>query len=331
MLQPLQTVRQIEVRTLVMLLMLGGPIITLLILLAPGNRPSVRGASTGLPASSRGQTEPVVRSAEGVDENQDPRTSDQKAAQVMRADMEREASNASIEQAHWAKAQTILGVVGGFVGLGLLVYTHLTLKEAKMAAFIAATALEMADRAWIKISPEIRLKEIDESGVKVELTALMTNVGGTAAQHVRLIVGAIPYFRGIPQTRHWEIINGTTQPNKPDDVILPTETIERKIDVELGWDEIERSLRSRGIALGRHDDCPVEIVVAGAIRYTHGRSSGGLQLPPIYRNTLFHALLDGSKTVLQVILTTSRMAERQGHAPASVDFKPVPDWNHYAD
>ena len=119
-------VRSIRLRQIVPLFVLGVPIVALMFLLAPHSSQrniqdeAARGGSQRTENRNQGTTLPNRTNVEPPVRNADQEKSEQE-----KADLERRGIVAAEEQASAARWQTALGIVGFFIAMAVLVYTHL--------------------------------------------------------------------------------------------------------------------------------------------------------------------------------------------------------------
>lgn len=220
--------------------------------------------------------------------------------------------------AHRDAPQWALVVLGGitFMFLGWQAWeTRKAAQAARLGAGIAATALEHANRPWVKVASTVHLLSIKNSEISFVLELLLDNVGESAAQHMRVVAGLIPWTASLNQrAEENRIINDRTLQSSEEDVLLPTDKLTRRIVVRL---TVER--------------WPMRPVLIGAVRYTHGQSSSGTRLPGIAHVTLFHGEIVCRRDGLNTAIQLTNDFKQQWPYGYHFTLEPLPDWRSYAD
>jgi hypothetical protein len=194
---------------------------------------------------------------------------------------------------------------------------------AKTQAGVAMYAVEHADRPWLKVTPTIGLDSIQEGEVRFNLELLIENVGRSAAQYVQIVTGLIRWKPALDQrAEENSIINNPNLKDTRQDVILPTDSLSRRVGMRMEWD-------TESEATG-DDASEIRLAIIGAVRYTHGQSTSGVKLP-VSHATLFQG---------EIVCRRDGLNHR---IPITVDFRkkwpydyhfviePMPEWRSYAD
>jgi hypothetical protein len=238
-----------------------------------------------------------------------------------------------------------LVIIGGAIGalqIGLMVWTALVSNKAAEAAKVSADAaklnavaaismMELADRPWVKVTPSIRVLSIDEGDVRFALELRMENVGRSAAQFVRIVAGLVPWRPNLDRKSEQDrVINDPRLQPSRDDVILPTDSLTRQLDLTLDWSALEAAWKTMGID-STDKSRPIRLALVGAVRYTHGQSTTNPTLHGVYHSTLFHGEVVCVREGLNTPITLTTNFKEKWPYGYLFTIEPLPDWLHYAD
>jgi hypothetical protein len=179
-------------RSMIMLMILVGPIITLLFLLAPPTKtPLIERRASQDDGRNAQQGQPNDTALEGGNRDIGIQSPNKQPNQQSNEANER-ITFAAEAQARYTKWQAILGVLGAFVGIGLLLLNYFALAHTQIAANAAARgakaaamAVEHADRPWVQVylKPE-SLTISDGEFVEIRCQVSVKNIGKSVAQQV---------------------------------------------------------------------------------------------------------------------------------------------------
>jgi hypothetical protein len=149
---------------MIMLLVVGGPIVALLIALAPDpRRPLNTQVATNTIRDGAEVNEPPTTKPDGIAQreriSEPDQRSDEKIQQLaLRATLAEEA------QARWAKWQGVAGIIGLFAALGILLYTHFTLSATATAATAALKTPQPLKRISMRLIGRGSINECRSEG-----------------------------------------------------------------------------------------------------------------------------------------------------------------------
>jgi hypothetical protein len=272
-------------RSMIMLLLVGGPIITLLFALAPDTRQPLNTQSptnSSRDGAEAGQPPPF--SLDGIDKGDtvaEPNNSREKHAEelVLRATLAQE------RQARWAQWQGVAGIIGLFAALAILLYTHFTLSATATAATAAIKSAEAAeahlhavDRPWVtaRVRPAGPLAVLANGDIEFPVQTLMTNVGPSVAQHVDFQLFMTPSVFEDGNDWHirnqvWNRLTHFLARHKPHMgmTLFPNEKIGQNITLLVSAGEMMEAWKRHPelIAIPQNER-PIPLLIVGRITYS---------------------------------------------------------------
>jgi Glycosyl transferase family group 2 len=108
---------------------------------------------------------------------------------------QRRMAKAAEDAVWWARAQTILGVLGFGVVIATLVFTAVATRAASRAAKAAEEAIIIENRPWIKFAVNINGNPtINGHGMTFSCQMKLTNVGNGPAKIIGVVTGELDFF-----------------------------------------------------------------------------------------------------------------------------------------